>query len=491
MDHRDFQASRTSLICARERSRLVEQHGGALGERRAGRPQLRRRARLHRAPRPPVPWPRAHPAEYRPGRAAVVLRAVLQVVDDLQRRAQRVVGRPGARGSRRARRARSARPASPNSCNSPSGRPSRHSAAWSTSMRKAVSRSCACRGVRLRSASASRSARRDRLALGLCRAGRPPAGRAARASRPAPASRGRRCRRRRARIVEGQDRRAMARMRSAARRPENSRRDGPCRSAGRRRWLVTRRPSRHGPVGLDAPLPQAAAAARVLIGGIEGEQPYRRARSPAAPGPTAATGDRTAASAGRPAPSSPRRATPSDCAPARPPNSGQQRRREVGQRHADDGAGEQERRIAQLGIGRARDHAADVVEIADRGAGCARARSGRARSGPRLELLRQRAIVDQRVADRRDAARRPAAPRGAPACSRRPPPAALRSRTVHPGERIEHLEEEDEGRDEARARRGSRSAASPSARSARARRAAARATSSRSDVRSHGRCRRR
>ena len=61
---------------------------------------------------------------------AVVLAAILQVIDDLQRRAERVVGAARWRGSRHAHRARSGRPASPNSGNSRSGRPNRGSAAW-------------------------------------------------------------------------------------------------------------------------------------------------------------------------------------------------------------------------------------------------------------------------------------------------------------------------------------------------------------------------
>ena len=63
----------------------------------------------------------------------------------------------------------------------------------------------------------------------------------------------------------------------------------------------------------------------------------------------------------------------------------------------------------------------------------------------RLELARQRAVVDQGAADGLDAAGR--AERIAAhqhAAARRRRRGAVRA--VHPGERVEHLEEKDEGR---------------------------------------------
>ncbi len=126
----------------------------------------------------------------------------------------------------------------------------------------------------------------------------------------------------------------------------------------------------------------------------------------------------------------------------------QQRRREVGECHPDDGAGEQERRVAQLRIGRSRHHPADVLEVRI-GAGAEHA-LGEAEPDRalRLEQLRQRAVVDQRVADRVDAARgleRVAAHQHAAAGGGRGRARGL----VRPRERIEHLEEEDERRNEA------------------------------------------
>ena len=122
--------------------------------------------------------------------------------------------------------------------------------------------------------------------------------------------------------------------------------------------------------GLDAALPQAAASAPMLIGGIEGESHVgqrdgRQGQAPQRRQPVEAAG-----SAGTRPPSSARPRAPSSWA-SPVPNSASSGGGQIGEGHAGDGAGEQERRIAELGIGRARDHPADVLDIADRGGCCA------------------------------------------------------------------------------------------------------------------------
>ena len=123
---------------------------------------------------------------------------------------------------------------------------------------------------------------------------------------------------------------------------------------------------------------------------------------------------------------------------------GEQRRSEIDEAHPGDGAGEAQRRIAQFGKGGTRHH---PPEIAEAGIGAqAIDVLGQAEPDRALPLHQrgQRAIVDQGAAHRLEAAGRARAPRAAPACSRRPPrPCA--DWIVHPGEGIEHLEEEHEG----------------------------------------------
>ena len=89
---------------------------------------------------------------------------------------------------------------------------------------------------------------------------------------------------------------------------------------------------------------------------------------------------------------------------------------------------QQQRRIVELGIGRARDHRADLAPAAIGPDADRRGRVRPSQIGPcALHQRAQRAIVDQRVADRRDAAGRAPAPRAAPACSRPPPPPSWRA----------------------------------------------------------------
>ena len=112
-----------------------------------------------------------------------------------------------------------------------------------------------------------------------------------------------------------------------------------------------------------------------------------------------------------------------------------------------DGAHQHQRRIAELGVGRARDHAADRSRNRHRD-GCCTARWVRpSQIGPcRLRRRAERAIVDQRRRGSRRCRRplqRIAADQHAAAGGRR-----RRIAPVHPGEGIEHLEEEDEGGDQ-------------------------------------------
>ena len=108
---------------------------------------------------------------------AVVVGAILQVVEHLQRRAQRIRRRARSRGFRHAGRAAGARPARPNSGNTPSDRPSRDSAAWSRRAEKrAARRGSAARRPRLDQALPHRRGGR-RVADRARRRGLPPCGR--------------------------------------------------------------------------------------------------------------------------------------------------------------------------------------------------------------------------------------------------------------------------------------------------------------------------
>ena len=125
----------------------------------------------------------------------------------------------------------------------------------------------------------------------------------------------------------------------------------------------------------------------------------------------------------------------------------EQDRGEIGDGQAQHGARQQERRVAQLRIGGARDHAADVLDhrIA------ANAPHAIGQSDPDrtmgFEPFRQRAIVDQGAADRSHAAGFPEyfpAHQHAAAGCRGGGPTWI----IGPGERVEHLEKENECRDE-------------------------------------------
>ena len=118
-----------------------------------------------------------------------------------------------------------------------------------------------------------------------------------------------------------------------------------------------------------------------------------------------------------------------------------------GQNHGGDGSRKQQRRVAELRIGRARHHAADLPEtaIGPQAPGApGQAEPDRALG---LQAAREGAIVDDLGPDGGD----PAGPlqRLAPhqhAAAGRRGELALALR--HPGERIEHLEEEDESRNQ-------------------------------------------
>ncbi len=156
-------------------AQAAQQARRQLGDDRAFAAQSRRRdtRRAARAPRRPAP--RCGRAGYRaPGAApgsiaaavsastpipaaarsverqidavepAVILGAILQMVEHLQAPSTARPRRARCRGSRRADRAAAGRPARPNSGNTPSARPSRGSAAWSASWRKARKTSWQC-----------------------------------------------------------------------------------------------------------------------------------------------------------------------------------------------------------------------------------------------------------------------------------------------------------------------------------------------------------
>ncbi len=125
----------------------------------------------------------------------------------------------------------------------------------------------------------------------------------------------------------------------------------------------------------------------------------------------------------------------------------EQRRREIGECHAEKRADQSERRIAKLGVGGAHDHAADVAKSrigTEAHHACRQAEPDRALA---LQERGERAIVDQRVLDRGEATclcERLAMHEHGAAGRRRDLPL----RIVHPGEGVEHLEEEHEGRNE-------------------------------------------
>ena len=129
----------TATSMARRKSAMRGENGAALVQQRPGaqREIAQAFAQRRRALAAPRSSTAARLAAKRIERhidaieVAVVGAAILQVIDDLQRRAQRVVGGPDRAILAMHVATRSARPAWPSSCNSSSGRPSRGSAAWS------------------------------------------------------------------------------------------------------------------------------------------------------------------------------------------------------------------------------------------------------------------------------------------------------------------------------------------------------------------------
>ena len=171
----------------------------------------------------------------------------------------------------------------------------------------------------------------------------------------------------------------------------------------------------------------------------------RPPRSTAIAGPQSGEDDRNAGWAETLSPSGPSR----NCRMPMTDNSQkwQQWRGEIGHRHPDDRAGEQQRRVAQLRIGRARRPCGECHRCADRAAGSSRAPSGRARSGPPPSAPRR---ARNRRSARREwpTSRRPFQRRRSTSMQ---PPAAAAScidARPHPGERVQHLEKEHEGRNQ-------------------------------------------
>jgi hypothetical protein len=129
------------------------------------------------------------------------------------------------------------------------------------------------------------------------------------------------------------------------------------------------------------------------------------------------------------------------------PKYGEERRRKIDQAHAGDRAGEPQGRVAQLRIGRAGHHASDIADTrigADAAHPLGEAEPDRPLA---LHQAAERAVVDERAADGVEPARglqRLAPHEHAPARGGGRPVRGI----VHPGERIELLEEEYESRDE-------------------------------------------
>ena len=203
------------------------------------------------------------------------------------------------------------------------------------------------------------------------------------------------------------------------------------------------------------------------VGGVERIERVEQRDDRAAQCPIAATADRTAASAGMIAAIASQTASPRYCGQPYAKIASSGGARKVSAMPAVR-RGKQQRRIAKLRVGRARDHPPDVGEASRRDGCCARARSGRARSGRPPSTSRPASNRRSRRCGCCRCRRRCAAHRRGPACSRRPPPPcwnwAGRPRRTGTAS----------GRNRRRpargcARRGSRSAASPSARSARSR----------------------
>src|SRR5579883_3528347 len=101
----------------------------------------------------------------------------------------------------------------------------------------------------------------------------------------------------------------------------------------------------------------------------------------------------------------------------------------------------------ELGVGRSRDHSPDLADLAINAQTLRFVREAEPDWAVPFERRGERAIVDESApdgADPADAVERGAANQHASASRR----GGLARRVVHPGERIKHLEEEDEGRNE-------------------------------------------
>ena len=222
---------------------------------------------------------------------------------------------------------------------------------------------------------------------------------------------------------------------------------------------------------------------------LHGEAGVERPDQPAGPGPTAASGGRSAASAGSAAPSAPRPRAPGH-APGRRRTSPAAARPDRSAAMPTTVPASSQRRIAELGVGRARDHPADLADACV-GPQADRVRSGRARSAPAPSCSAPRAqssMISPRIA-----AMPPAASSASRRTSMQPPAAAgvcwRGSFTQANG--IEHVEEEDEGRDQQPLGRSSRSVQPRHQRGQRQPPASARGDQPAQIVRARGRCRRR
>ena len=228
-DHGAFQPQPAVAHAARQLARLPVQRVHAVEQRVEGRAQAGGRSRTAQ-----IVHARAGSRQQVGGQIAAVegkkiLRAVLQVVEHLQRRAQRVRGRMRAKHPRRADRARAGRPASPRTGNSRAARPSSRSGAWSRPGGRRRSRSRAWRSVVPVCGEARAQPRRTRRAgIGGTRPAPPPSRRVARFFLPPAGWRCRRCRRRCGRRRRRRGSAGAASGGSAASRRGSSRRRGPC-----------------------------------------------------------------------------------------------------------------------------------------------------------------------------------------------------------------------------------------------------------------------
>ena len=136
----------------------------------------------------------------------------------------------------------------------------------------------------------------------------------------------------------------------------------------------------------------------------------------------------------------------------------QQRRHKVGKCHPYDGAGQKQRRVIELVVGGARDHAPDIPEARIGAQAVHAVRQAEPDGALPFHRAAKRAIVDERGADRLDAAS--SFQRIGPhehAAARRPGHGVLFP--VHPARRGRASGKRTRRRGSARVRRGSRSAA--------------------------------